>query len=790
MKIKVLVRLSTFFIAVLWSLLAVDGQAQDRGSLRGVVKTQEGVQAEGITVRLKNSQKGALTDRSGRFEVRNLQPGKYTLLISYVGLQNIEKEVEVKAGEVTEVDEIILDEAGTQLSEVVVTAAATKFARKQSEYVARMPLSNLENPQVYSVVPKELFAEQVAVDFKGALLSVPGIANITLGVGSGGTGLAMRMRGFTGADGAGSIRNGMATNFVSLSDPVNLESIEVIKGPSATLFGTTLISYGGLVNRVTKKPFDFQKGEIGYAMGSWGLGRVTFDFNTPLNKEKTFLFRVTGALHREKSFQDFGINKTEMIAPSFSYKVNDRFTIDFDFEVFRSNRNTTYVGMGTPGPSIKNLNDLNWDFKKSYTSDEFTSKSQILNSYTKATYRISDQWTSMTQISFANTENNANYLFLLINTKDSLGRRLMNIPSTFTTNQIQQNFVGDFRIGKMRNRLLVGLDYTQLTTTDRRAMLNPFDKVKLNGNNVDISVDKYHQVLAGIARSQNKRFTQTYAAYISDVFNITPSLLAMASLRFSRFDNVDAFQQNSLSPKLGLVYQVVKDRLSLFGNYMNGYQNVAPGTTVESPLEPVALKPEQANQFEGGLKVELFGGKLNGTLSYYNIEVKDRVRTVLVQPNTSQPAISVSAQDATHLSKGFEADLIANPWAGFHIIFGYGYNDSKYTRAAAAIEGKRPYSTPEHVGNIWASYKLISGAARGLGFGIGGNYASDAYLDDANKITIPGYTKYDAAVFYDQSKFRLSLKLNNFTNVRYWSSEFWASPQATRQFITSLTYRF
>lgn len=97
--------------------------------------------------------------------------------------------------------------------------------------VARMPLKNLENPQVYTVVPKELLTEQIATDFRGALLPSPGVTNVMLGVGSGGTGLSMRMRGFSGADGAGSIRNGMATNFVSLSDPVNLERLEIIKAP-------------------------------------------------------------------------------------------------------------------------------------------------------------------------------------------------------------------------------------------------------------------------------------------------------------------------------------------------------------------------------------------------------------------------------------------------------------------------------------------------------------------------------------------------------------------------------
>ncbi|UOQ77577.1 hypothetical protein MUN84_02450 [Hymenobacter sp. 5516J-16] len=48
----------------------------------------------------------------------------------------------------------------------------------------------------------------------------------------------------------------MAGGVTSTIDAVNLEKLEVIKGPSATLYGSALTSYGGLLNRVTKKPYD------------------------------------------------------------------------------------------------------------------------------------------------------------------------------------------------------------------------------------------------------------------------------------------------------------------------------------------------------------------------------------------------------------------------------------------------------------------------------------------------------------------------------------------------------
>ncbi|MFD2144597.1 TonB-dependent receptor plug domain-containing protein [Mucilaginibacter antarcticus] len=48
------------------------------------------------------------------------------------------------------------------------------------------------------------------------------------------------------------LRNGVSGLVTSTVDAVNIEKVEVIKGPSATLFGSTLTSFGGLINRVTK----------------------------------------------------------------------------------------------------------------------------------------------------------------------------------------------------------------------------------------------------------------------------------------------------------------------------------------------------------------------------------------------------------------------------------------------------------------------------------------------------------------------------------------------------------
>jgi len=770
-KAALIIQLSLIFTSIYGENL--------NGKIRGSVKTVNGESLEYATASLKGTNIGSTTNEKGEFVIE-APAGTYTLSVSYTGYQPREQEITINNGETTDLGTIILEVSNEVLGEITVDGLISKFSKKQSESVARLPIKNMENPQVYTVVPKELLTEQVSFDLQSVLATSPGVGNPSVGPGSGGVGLGINMRGFSSLNGIGAIRNGMATNFVTLSDPANLESLEVIKGPSSTLFGTTLVTYGGLINRVTKKAFAREAGEAGFTTGSNGLGRITLDYNNPLNADKTFLFRVNSAIHREKSFQDFGINRTFMVAPTFTYLVNGRLTLDLDFEYFQSERNATFTRVGTQS-GITSMSDLNWDFEKSYTSNEFVSESQAFTVYARAVYKISEQWNSQTLYSYANTENNGNYLFLQVNKADTITPFMMNLPSTFTTNQIQKNFIGDFKLGSIRNRLVIGGDYTELVNTNSRTTIY-YPDFAISGT-FKPNVYAFEQSLATAKWSHALRHEKTVSVYASDVINFTDRLVVMAGLRLDRFNDVENdYKQTALSPKLGVVYQLVKNKVSAFGNFMDGFKNVAPALTEDDGTK--AFKPEHGTQLEGGLKIELFEGKLSSTLSYYNIEVKNRLTPYTITGDNN----TYYLQDGTQESKGFEIDLISNPVKGMHFIMGYGYNDNKYTKGQ--YEGKVPYGVSKHIANLWMSHKLTHGELSGLGAGVGGNYASDHFLEATNTIKVPGYTRFDATVFYDQPKYRIGLKINNLTDEEYWASSFNATPQATRSFLVNILYRF
>jgi iron complex outermembrane recepter protein len=82
---------------------------------------------------------------------------------------------------------------------------------------------------------------------------------------------------------------------------------------------------------------------------------------------------------------------------------------------------------------------------------------------------------------------------------------------------------------------------------------------------------------------------------------------------------------------------------------------------------------------------------------------------------------------------------------------------------------------------------------KGWGAGFGGNYASDNKIINAKDLgtfTLPEYTVLNASVFYDHTKFRVSVKMDNLTNKKYWVGYTTVNPQKLRNFAASIAFKF
>lgn len=309
-----------FLVFVLLSITSV--YAQSAGNITGNILLIDGQPFSSAPVSIIELNRPTLTDEKGNFNFKDVPAGNYHILIQVLGAPEQVIETTVFEGQTVTVNYQLPKENVMALQEVTVSGKVNRFSKKESKYVARLPLKNLENPQVYNTVSKEVIEEQSAVDLGSISKNVPG-AGIPMIANQGR--VTFRSRGFETEPNA---RNGVAGAAFSSIDPANLERLEAIKGPSATLFGASVASsYGGVYNRVTKKPYNDFGGEVSYTGGSYNFNRLTVDVNTPVNDDKTALFRLNGATTQQKSFQDLGFTKNISIAPSFSYQITDKLSL-------------------------------------------------------------------------------------------------------------------------------------------------------------------------------------------------------------------------------------------------------------------------------------------------------------------------------------------------------------------------------------------------------------------------------------------------------------------------------
>jgi iron complex outermembrane receptor protein len=152
--------------------LSVSASFAQTGSISGSVKTADGQPADLVSIAIKGTAKGSLTNKNGIYLIRNIQAGSRTVVATFIGLEKQEQTVVIKPGDTTVVN-FVLKENSSQLQEVIVS---TKKSKKLNTIVAKMPLKNLENAQVYNTVSSEIIKQQGITTYDDALRNVPGIS--------------------------------------------------------------------------------------------------------------------------------------------------------------------------------------------------------------------------------------------------------------------------------------------------------------------------------------------------------------------------------------------------------------------------------------------------------------------------------------------------------------------------------------------------------------------------------------------------------------------------------------
>ncbi|WP_282148501.1 TonB-dependent receptor [Algibacter lectus] len=798
--------MKTSFTLTTFLLLSIFTFSQS-GTIKGTISNTTSSPILGVNTIIKNTIKGAQTDQGGTFEISNISDGDYILSISYLGYKTKEIPFSITNNGTLDLGDIVLYEGNELLQEIVLdTKRKNKFARKQSAYVSKMPLKNIENSQVYSTITNQLLVSQSVNNFEDALKNAVGVNKLWSSTGRSGDGAGYySIRGFSVQP---QLVNGVAGITNGFINPSNVERVEVIKGPSATLFGSSITSYGGLINIVTKKPHSGTGGSISVAGGSYDFRKLNADVNVSASDKVSFRFNA--GYQKDNSFQDYGFKKSVFVAPSISYKVNNKLTLNFAYEASDNEQtNQTFLFFNRSAPLLFNtVEELNYDREKSLTNNDVVIKNITQNYRGEAVYKISDNWSSQSIVAGGLAKSNGFYTYLF-NSANSLNFALyaQDTDAKTRTMNLQQNFTGDFKIGDLQNKLLIGVDYLESTIIDQSSGWGYLHSVNAQGDLIfsepEVNADNLKAILSNLDRNNIETKQNVFGAYISNILNITPSLSAMASLRYDRFeykgdindpsDDHQAYDESTFSPKFGIVFQPILNQLSVFANYQNSFSYINPELTAIDDNDPTAgtqlqsFDLEQANQLEFGVKTNLFNNRLEATVNYYNITVDDKVMGFGASKQ----------QDGTVKSNGIELEVNASPVNGLNLRGGFSFNDSEVTKSASRSDliGLRPAEAGADIlYNFWGDYQFTQGFAKNFGFGAGFNGSSDYNtMNDyttSGGFTLPAYTVFNASIYYENDTFRISVKGNNITDEEYYSGWSTLTPQQNRTFLASFDYKF
>jgi iron complex outermembrane receptor protein len=763
MQPKLIRRLLGICLAILFSFPAA---AQNTSSLQGTVRNESGEPVPHATIVIGGTT--VTVSETGTFTVSGLTPGKHKMKVSSVGYETRELTVNIN-GNNPEMISITLSVSTGELQTVEIVGRKNNGYKADYSFAAtKVAIPVTEIPSTVSTITQQLIRDQQAVRFDDIARST----NVRVT----NNGRSVIIRGFPSTT---RLINGLRTlneNYrFSAMSPV-VESYEVVKGPSSSMFGN--MSPGGVVNLVTKKPLAEKRQAVSFSTGSFNTVRGDLDFTGKVTEDGKVLYRINAFGQLSNTWYQNMKDNALVIAPSFSFLPKEGTRINVDIN---HTQQLTMENDGLFPFKGKTINETPIGFTVFRGNDGNRTKATSVNF--SASQRISKHINlNVSYLKDFLTWNDKRHMaeLYLGNNAWTSGDSAVSVgysewDSKMDADNITGYLTADFNTGKVKHKALIGYDYNVSLFnwgTYRYASsvgaVNVYDPSKSTPN---LDAASYE---LGVINYDLANKTRDYAqgAYFQDQVSITERIRVLLGLRYESYTFRLAYQtpaENEVSqkawlPKIGVTYSFPSET-HVYASYITGFQPVSSGSLIFGKVEGGgSLKPEYSNQFEIGAKQELFNKGLLLTAAVYQIK-KINV-TQQINPGVPNAADRIYRQIGEVTSKGLEVEFNGQINEAFSVNGAYNYNDAKISKdITPAKVGEKLGLAPQHQGNIWVKYQI----ADGLGFGAGANFSSETPMLQAPASTTPGYSVFDAAVSYKINRIILNLNINNIFDKRYYT---------------------
>lgn len=631
-----------------------------------------------------------------------------------------------------------------------------------------------EIPQAISVIPARVLADldshnvERALDFAGGVARQNNFGGLTL--------YEYSVRGFATSE---FYKDGFSANrgYPSAPDVANVERIEVLKGPAASLYGRG--DPGGTVNIVTKKPQAETFARLQASAGSWDRYRTSLDANAPLDEEGSLLGRLNLAVEDNQSFRDYVDNSRQFVAPSLAWQpgVDTRLLVEgefsrsnvvFDRGIVAPNNHLGSVSrstfLGEPGDGhIDNDND-----------QLQASLEHVLNDTWHL--RLASHYKTGSLGGFA-SENQA-----LAADGRTLTRRFRERDTDWHDSISQLELHGLLELAGIEHRLLLGGEYENFRKSERVTEIRPRSAI-------DIYEPVYGRPRPDGARSGSDFHERvaSQALNLQDQMRFGERLHGLLGVRLERYDqdihnrvtdSESDQRQDAVTWRSGLLYQLTP-QVGLFANASTSFK---PNSGLDASGR--AFDPEEGIGYESGVKLDLFDGRLGATLAAFHL-TKENVLTA----DPADPSFSRAAGEAR--SQGLDLQFSGQLTDALRLIGAWAWIDAEVTEDNSLPVGSRLLGVPEHSASLLGVYEFQDGRLKGGDIGAAVTYVGDRLGQSGSDFELPAYTTVDLLAHYPLGeRARLGVNLNNLFDEKYYErsySSLWVAPGAPRNLTFNLT---
>ncbi len=717
-------------------------------SLSGTVADPHG-HAQGVVVTLTGAGGGreTVTDHDGRYQLGGLPAGTYLVTFAREGFEPRTESVFLGGSPVT----LNVSLTVSRLSETVaVTATLTPDTASK----LNVPASDV--PVQVSTVSLEAIQDQGLNDLVTALRNVSGATTQKFW----GTYENYTIRGFHSLGNTMLVlTDGMRIDGERLNNQIhNVERIEVLKGPSSSLFGSQGLA--GTINVIRKSPQARPSYDVLYRAGRFNTHQIGAGATGPLGSD-AWLYRADVSYDRADNWRDAGARRFN-VSPVVTWLVNDGTRLKVQQAVshddYDGDAGVPYDALDSPLLDRRRRLNTPGDFiryRDSQSNVIFTTGAGGLRFRNNLSYRYSrEEYHAVDGASYQAATN------LIL-------RPRFYVNNTRRPLQNQTEMTGNFALGGMDHTFLVGYEFLRFTNEGKPSTL-------ANAAATPLSLATYEETSAPIAdftRTAGNHLRNTVnGVYWQDQISVAPKVQINVGGRYDDYTHVrrsDSYAQGQLvsrgsdirreqpayTYRAGIVVSPTDNQQI----YASSASSFTPVTQISS--DGRALEPEYGRSFELGHRLQTFGGRVSFSTAFYHLV---RRNVLIAYPN------QVFEQAGQQSSRGIDVDATGSVGRGMTLVANYGYTIPRFDRFLTSngtvdLSGNQPRMTQRHAANAWLTKVWSSGLAAGGGI----RYAGKTFINDTEDRPLDAWTTVNAMIGFRKGRYDWTLNVENLFDAEY-----------------------